>query len=268
MNGTNTALAAALVVAAIGQSASAQVWAVQPGTQRIITINPATGAILNQFAAPDALAAGQRLIGLSIAEGDNVLLYHNSANSDTTNYRLNPLTGAILSVESKPSEQTDGLSYQNTGSQHSIYTSHTGADVHRQFGYGGGEALFWQGNGTPLGGLGGDGHGREFMLANNGQIYEYAPFSPGVTLNIIPAPFTPGLAGRLEGLAFDGVSLYASDDVGTLYTLNPNTGAILNTVTVQGGGLFGLGAAIPTPAPLGILAVAAVIGGRRRGSVF
>jgi len=265
MNRTHLGVAAMLAVGAIASSASAQVWAVQPGTGRILTINPANGAILNQFGAPDALAGGQRNIGLSIAEGDSTLIYHNSDNNNAVNYRLNPATGVLLSIEGKDGWTVDGLSWQQgaTGAP-LIYTSHSSGDVHRQVGYGGSDTFFWEGAGVPRGGLGGDGHGREFMIATDGNIYEYDPFNAGVTLNFFPAPFTPGAAFPLEGLAFDGASLYASDTVGTLYTLDPNTGAILNTVTVQGGGLYGLGAVIPAPASIGLLGLLGVASGRRR----
>ncbi len=43
-------------------------------------------------------------------------------------------------------------------------------------------------------------------------------------------------------MAYDGVNLYASSDTGDLYTLNPNTGAIINQVQIQGGVVSGLAA--------------------------
>jgi len=238
------AVAALGAVGVVVPSAFGQVWAVQPALQRIIMVDPATGTIVNSFPAPDALAPIHREIGLSIAEADTTLLYHNSGISTTTLYRLSPINGAVLSVEAKDGWPVDGLSWQQAPAGPAfVYTSHYGSDVHRAIAYGGGDTFGWQGVGTPRGGLGGDGHGREFLIAPflGGMIYEYAPFASGVNVNSFAAP-TAGFA--LEGLAFDGVSLYVGDTAGNLFTLNPNTGAVLNMVTVAGGGLYGLAAIV------------------------
>jgi hypothetical protein len=60
-------------------------------------------------------------------------------------------------------------------------------------------------------------------------------------------------------MAFDGTRLYLSDLTGTLYTLNPDTGAVLNAVAVEGGPLIGLAARVPEPAAMWLAALGAAL---------
>ncbi len=221
------------------QTTQAIVWGAQPATGNIIMINPATGTLLGSFLAPGTLSAENENIGLSIAEDGTSLIYQNSddnANS-TTLYRIDPVTGTILSAEQGDSFQLDGISYQTDGDVDYVYYSDPFVDLHRQLGFGGFVTFFWE-TGAPVGGLGGDGNGREFGFFSDGMIHEYDPFiSDGLFTSTLPAP-----ASDIEGLAFDGAFLYVSTTQGTLFTLDPNTGAVLNSVEVLGGALFGLGA--------------------------
>lgn len=95
-------------------STGALVWGVRPATGEIIKIDPATGSVLDAFPAPDALAPGHTLIGLSIAEDGQSLLYVNSHTNPSALYRLDPVSGAVLSVESTGGFTYDGLSYAST----------------------------------------------------------------------------------------------------------------------------------------------------------
>jgi len=245
-----TALASAvLCTPAMAQTT---VWGVQSSTGKILKIDPLTGAVLGSFATPAPIAAAADHVGLTIAEGGTSLLYINTDVS-TNLYRLNPNTGAILSTVFGDNFQNHGLSYEKIGGSDFIYYSHLSSDTHRQSGFGGTTTFFW-GPGAPTGGLGGDGNGREFGIYSDGLIHEFNPSVNQTTfLSTLPEP-----SAGLEGLAFDGTFLYASNSAGQLFTLNPNTGAVLHTVTVGGGTLVELGAAVtgstgvPEPGALGL----------------
>ena len=84
------------------------------------------------------------------------------------------------------------------------------------------------GLGIPIGGLSSDDYGREFSFFADGSFTctNTIPFTDTDEIHQrrLPAPFIghPGV-----GL-IDGTYLYASTASGNLYTLNANTGAILN----------------------------------------
>jgi hypothetical protein len=211
------------------------VWGVQPASGKIVTVSPTTGKISGSFAAPAELDPEDELIGLSIAEGGRTLIYRNQ-DTESTLYRLDPDSGAVLSRESAEPFSTDGLSFQS-GSNDFVFYSHKNIDLHRQADFSGPEEFSWAA-GEPVGGLGGDDNGRQFGYFADGSIHEYAPFTDtDGFISTLPAP-----ADDIQGMAFDGVSLYASTASGDLYTLNPDTGAVLSKVSVTGGALFGLGA--------------------------
>ncbi|MBK8466537.1 MAG: hypothetical protein IPL32_11955 [Chloracidobacterium sp.] len=223
---------------------------VQPATGLIVKINPGNGIISASFAAPSGISSTTTSIGLSMAESDSVLLYKNSNVNSTTLFRIDPTSGATLSTLAASSSTEDGLSYESNAGTDLIFSGHSGSDLHRQFGYGGSVTTGWE-TGAPIGGLGGDGHGREFGYFTDGLIHEYSPTVDDNAFNsTLPSP-----AADVQGMAFDGTNLYVSTASGMLYTLDPNTGAVLNSVSVAGGALYGLGAsasvsiATPTASP-------------------
>ena len=234
--------------------ADAVLWGVQPAMGRIVKIEPSSGFVIDAFDAPEALAAGHTEIGLSIAEDGQSLIYVNADLDPDALYRLDPETGAVISIESATGFVTDGLAYEeppaNAGIGEFVFFSHDGVDVVRQGGFSGAATSAWA-TGSPTGALGGDGSGRQFGFFTDGAIHEYAPFVDTETwLSTLPAP-----SSDIEGMAFDGDSLYVSTASGDLHTLNPDTGEILSTVNVATGALFGLGArrvqdvSIPPPPP-------------------
>ena len=164
-------------------------------------------------------------------------------------YRLDPLTGALLSTETLPTTgaavNRGGLSFE---SPDTIFALDDGLGIDAQSGFSGPITRHNSISADFPGAQGGDDNGREF-IASGGNIIEYDPFTPNTILNTIPSP-TPFL---VEGMAFDGQNLYVSDATGRLLTLDPNTGAVLNQVAVAGGELIGLGAARFGNASLGLL---------------
>ncbi|MFV2067560.1 MAG: hypothetical protein ACC645_11325, partial [Pirellulales bacterium] len=220
------------------------VFAVQPASGDILKIDPATGVVVDRFAAPDGLSAGQTGIGLSIAEGGRSLVYVNSDVDPSVVWRLDPITGGVLSVETRSDERVDGLGFETSTSDPTspsddfLFLSHSNVDIHRQAGFSGPETHGWA-TLEPVGALGGDDAGRQFGLFFDGFIHEYDPFvDTNSLISTLPSP-----APDVEGLAYDGVNLYASTASGELYTLDPDTGDVLALVSVPGGSLYGLGAA-------------------------
>ena len=59
-------------------------------------MDPTNGTVVNQFAAPDALAAEHTRIGLAMAGLGSTLLYLNADVDPSRVYRLDPNTGAVL----------------------------------------------------------------------------------------------------------------------------------------------------------------------------
>jgi len=160
-------------------------------------------------------------------------------------YGLDPYSGAIKyqTYGLGSSFGPDGISWESWGATFT-FINHANPipDIHRFENIGTPserEILFWGPSGPPyfnfsVGGLGGDGNGREFgvfldinnMFDGHRFIGEYDPFQNDPNfLNAFLAP-----ADDIVGLAFDGRFLYASSASGPLYTLNPDTGATVRSV--------------------------------------
>ncbi len=125
---------------------------------------------------------------------------------------------------------------QTLTSPPSIYLNHDMVEVRRQDGFSGPEFTHFSAI-IPSGAVGGDDAGRQFIYVPGTGIVEYDPNVPETVLNILPEP-----APFIEGLAFDGFNLFASDPAGNLFTLNPDDGTVVHAISTAGGGLFGLGA--------------------------
>lgn len=83
----------------------------------------------------------------------------------------------------------------------------------------------------PHGAIGADGSTRAFGLFADGLIHEFDPANP---LRPFLATFTPP-AADVEGLAFDGTTLYASTASGMVFMLDPNTGTVLHASQIASG---------------------------------
>lgn len=228
-----------------------RVWGIHPATNQIVRVDPSSGSILGGFTPPGgALDPNQMFGGLTLAEGGKVLLYQNPVTNPADLFRIDPLTGMLLSTESMPAALTPefraGLSFASdagAGGEDAIFAINDGGPIQRQDGYGDVTlADHTQSGATFAGALGGDDNGRQFVAFLSTVILEFSATTPDTPINTIPAPTLQAVGG----LAFDGTYLYLSDLQGRLYTLNPDTGDILNDVAVEGGVLIGL-AASPVP---------------------
>ena len=227
-------------VMALQAQAVTTVWGTQFDTGQIIMIDPTNGNILGGFAAPTSLG-GDLVNGLTIAEGGNSLLFINDDPDQSLLYRLNPQTGEVLSTHALPINERGGLSYQTVdGGPDSIFALQGGGPVQQQLGFDGAVVPFVSVSPEFPGAMGGDDQGRHFVWAD-GLIQEFDS-TTGVVVNSFAVNPT-GIEIDLGGLAFDGQFLYASNSASKLLTLDPNTGAILNSVDVLGGPFTGLAAA-------------------------
>lgn len=275
------------------------IWGLNPVSGDIVRIDPNTGAVLGSFAAPIKPLQGDTRAGLSIADGGKTLLYQLGNNGPGLEvpgreilYGLDPYTGAVkfqtqgLGTSFGP----DGISWESQGGSTFTFINHANPipDIHRIENIGSPgeqEIIFWGPTQFPspfnhsVGGLGGDGNGREFgvfldinnLFGGHPFIGEFDPFvnDPNF-LNTFIAP-----ANDIVGLAFDGQYLYASSASGSFYTLDPNTGTITNSVQLPAL-FFPDGspapyrfdiAAVPEPASISLVVVGVIgIGLARRAS--
>lgn len=237
-------------------------YGVQPATGQILRIDGGTGDVVGSFAAPAGLEADHTLIGLTTLPGDTQLAYENSQEVDDIQV-IDIATGEVIETATGDETTTDGLSAQSDGTSSYLYYSDPEIDLHRQTGLGGPTEFFWE-TGAPIGGIGGDGHGRNFGYFDDGSLHEFDPFvDDGSFDSTLPAP-----AGDIQGVAFADNTLFVSTDSGTLFTLDPDTGAVLRSAEVEGGGLYGLAATnsagpapvVPEGKPVGLLMVATAAG--------
>ena len=186
-------------------------WGAQPATGQIIVIDPIGGTVVDQFPAPDSLAAEHTHIGLTMADEGNTLLYINADLDPTTVYRLDPETGTILSTETVASGDYDGLGVVGGD----LFLSNRDTDVRRQPGSGGAVDENWT-TAAPTGAIGGDDFERLFGFFADGLIHEFNPSTPSAPfISSLPTP-----AADIEGLAFDSRTLYASTASGQLHSID------------------------------------------------
>jgi len=269
-------LVSGVVAFTAARSHAVQLWGILRTTNQIVRVNPVTGDVFAGFTTPGgAVTPTQEFGGLTIAEGGAVMLYQNPVTNPTSLYRINPDNGALLSTEFMPTatnpQHRAGLSFESgagVGGLNVIFAVNNGSPVQRQDGYGDVTLSDHTGPGaTFAGALGGDDNGRQFLAGGGASIWEFSASSPNVLINTLPAPQTQS---PYVGLAFDGERIYLSALSGQLWTIDPNTGAVLNSVLVNEGGLIGLAArGVPEPSVLALAgcAVCCIRGFRcRRGN--
>lgn len=116
-----------------------------------------------------------------------------------------------------------------------LFLGEDGVQIRRQEGFSGPETLGWA-TGAPTGAIGGDGTAQQFGYFTDGFIHAYDPYvDTDSFLSTLSAP-----AADIEGMAYNGGSLFVSTSSGIVYALDAATGAVLGSYSVAGGGLFGL----------------------------
>ena len=262
-------LMGALMLAVLPAQA-AVLYGVQLGNQNLVTVDTVTGAIANVGLLP---GGSNSLIdsvqGLTGTAGGNLL--YTDGNTLSGVQVLNPANAASITTFALPVQNRGGLSFDTAAN--SLYSVNNGAPIVQQAGLGGALNLnFANINPSFPGAIGGDDNGRHFaqgfIPGGPAGIHEFNALT-GVILNSLPIAFQNT---AISGLAFDGAFLYASAlNSNQLYTLNPNTGAIVSQVTYAGGSLTALASLntnVPLPATLALLGLGlAGIGYQRRKQV-
>lgn len=161
--------------------------------------------------------------------GDSAQLYYvNGDDSDATVYRLDPQDGSTLgTVTITRGWDVDGIGNHGDGGGY-VYTFGCGADdLHRYSATGGAPTFHWSDVVDPQA-VGGDNTGRIFTTSYNGthhRIVEVDPLTDVAPLNTFDSP-----SQAVVGMAYDGTNLYVSDTNDMLYIVDPDDGAVLNSI--------------------------------------
>ena len=246
-------------------------YGVQFGNPNLVTVDTLTGSINNVGLLPAGSdPINSNIQGLTGTASGNLL--YTDGNLLGGVQELNPLTAALITTHALPGVfNRGGLSFDTPSN--TLYTVNSGAPVASQAGLGGAVDVNFIPTFSSIapGAIGGDDNGRHFAQGNVGAaapvpgIHEFDSIT-GAILNSLPFP--NGI--NVSGLAFDGLFLYVSE-VGSqqLYTLNPDTGVILNQVGYSGGSLSALAAlpsqiSEPTTLALIVLGLLGLVASRKR----
>ncbi|MEO8269726.1 MAG: proprotein convertase P-domain-containing protein, partial [Aureliella sp.] len=206
-----------------------RLFAVNATNNRLLELNSATGATLKSYPLPVAAGANA---GLAYAGGT---VYYIAGNGAAL-YELDPDTGGtvdVMPLGGISASGSSGLAYLNgevvlldaTANKLIFIDPFRNSEVRRV---------------TPAvalkGGLvGGGARGTLFGIDAASKIIETNALT-GAVVATLPSP-----GGTLVGLALVDGKLLASNNAGTVYQLNPNTGAVTGTLT-SATGLAALGA--------------------------
>jgi hypothetical protein len=224
-------VAVLLALTASSSYASSLIWGVDPsGTNELVNLNPWTGAELQRFNITN-ISSTDTNIGL--AGWSNQLFYINGNFNPGLVQVISPSDGSVTnSFDIAGGWNVNGLGYYS-GSQGSyLYTSGCSVgDMHRYVAAdGSGPTYYWGNSLQNRNAVGGDAGGRIFTTLSSGSIAEVDPLVNQNPINTFAAPQG---SSTIVGMAFDGIYLYASDLDDHLYILNPDTGAVLNTITTR-----------------------------------
>jgi len=255
---TNSLTAAALISLAASlmpaqNAAAVLLYGVQLGNANLVTVDSTTGAIANVGLLPGGSSSVSDAVQ-GLTGGPSGTLLYTDGNTLAGVHELNPANAALIQSFVLPGVgNRGGLSFDSGAN--SLFTVNNGAPIAQQSGLGGAVNLnFAAINPNFPGAIGGDDNGRHFAQGltpgAGALIHEFNP-ATGAILISFPMP-SQNL--DVSGLAFDGQSLYASDlSTNLLFTLNPNTGAILNQVAYAGGALTALAVLTAVPEPTTVL---------------
>jgi hypothetical protein len=230
-------------------ASAAMLWGVETSTDgaaQIVNIDPATGLVASQFAAPVG-AKGNTQIGL--AGSNDQLFYVDSDVSNAMVYVLSKTGTLVQTFSISGNWNVNGLGYYKApgAAAGTLYTSGCSVgDMHTYSAIDGSGPTFYWGDAVPVANaVGGDYGGRIFApVTGQNLICEANP-----TIDEAPRTFSCAFAQQIVGMAYDGVNLYASTTDSKLYTMNADTGAVLNTTTTPYV-LWGLGSTEGTGTPV------------------
>jgi hypothetical protein len=237
-------------------SAAGRLFRTNEPTSMIEELNPDTGALINSFAAPVPLSADGPIGCSGLAFANNRLFFENCGSSI---YELNPSTGAVLTSFPNPSPDVDGLGFSGTelyvqeyiavsgdrGDASPVASSYARVSVNSASPNQVGGAIYVLNPNTGalvrtlypgieiIGGLTYAGGRNTLFTANaaTGMIYELN-VSTGAVMNSFAAPVI-NIYG--VGYSFSRETLFLGDNGSspmTVYEVNPDTGAVINTLPV------------------------------------
>ncbi len=218
------------------QAQAALVWAVDPtnstGQGELININPETGAVNKGFNLPaGTFTPNDTNIGLA---GWRDELFYINGDSDRARVTvIDPETGNTnRTFNISGGWFVTGLGYWSGNQGDYLYTCGCEVqDMHRYLAADGSDPTFFWSTVFDSKAVAGDNGGRIFTTARASEgdpdfdIYEIDPLNNIPPINSFAAP-----SQDIRAMAFDGKFLYAADTSNNLFVMNPNTGAVLNTI--------------------------------------
>ena len=245
-----SAVAACFVVAVASVAVAGDIkllWGVDTSGSgaQLVNFNPLTGAESARYNLSTG-GTGNHNIGLS--GWTDELFYINGDVNPGNVIVIDPDNGSTLRTFSiSGGWNVNGLGYFKAAGASSGYLYTSGCvvgDMHRYSAVDGSGPTFFWGDYDVTNAVGGDFGGRIFapVLGQN-LICEASP-----TADMSVATFPCSFAQQIVGMAYDGVYLYASTTDNKVYTMNPNTGAVQNTISMPYA-LWGLGSTEGTETP-------------------
>jgi len=174
---------------------------------------------------PGGYLIGDAYSGLAVRPSTRTMYLVDGSGSNRI-FQIDPNTGATLSSFVSPtgSSSLDGLAFLDD----TLYALQYGGGVLVQINPDTGSGTLIGGSlGTVAGGLAGA-DGRLFSRGSSDQIIAERSPTTGEVLSSFSVPF----ATRVRGLAFDGVHLYAGSSDGSVYQLDPDSGAITDQMSL------------------------------------
>lgn len=213
---------------AVSGAAQAGIFGVNMDNQKIVYLDPVTGTVGLSYDVPDKSSSQTSHDDIGLAGSQSGELYYCNGDLDAgTVYLLDASDGSLNStVTLNGGWNVNGLGYESTAT--ALFTSGCGVlDMHKYPATGGDPTFYW-GMVDVDNAVGSDDYGRVFAAElATGNIVEVSPITSTYVNTLVL-----DLNGDIVGMAYDGINLYASTTAGMLYTLHPDTGAVLHEVNL------------------------------------
>jgi hypothetical protein len=251
-----------MAAAAAVQAQPSLIWGIDPtnstGQGELLNIDPSNGNVIQGFSLP-GISSTDDDVGL--AGWTDELFYINGDDSLSLVTVIDPADGTTnRTFNISGGWFVTGLGYWAGPEGSWLYSCGCEVgDMHRYVAADGSSPEFFWSTVFDSKAVAGDNGGRIFSFARaNSQdpdfdIYEIDPLVNTGPLNSFAAP-----SQTIRGMAFDGQYLYASDTSNNLFTQDPNSGTLLNTVQL-GYTLWALasteGSPMPEPGSLVLISI-------------